>query len=183
MRALGDKIGSTIIAQSAGVPTIAWNGDGLKVVFLCVVCCVLCVVFVFVFSSLFGANTVRFPLSLCPDSTIFCCCGLAGLSFERAHYCCTRHSRRHVLSHVFISYLCLEVGCFADFVPILPYLVRRTVHKTAINMRRSWTPLLVCFFLAWIFRVSTPPSGTTPYPVQVLVTVLHAYRREQVVKR
>ncbi|CAM9454182.1 unnamed protein product [Ectocarpus sp. 8 AP-2014] len=29
MRALGDKIGSTIIAQSAGVPTIAWNGDGL----------------------------------------------------------------------------------------------------------------------------------------------------------
>jgi acetyl-CoA carboxylase/biotin carboxylase 1 len=31
MQALGDKIGSTIIAQSAGVPTIAWNGDGLKV--------------------------------------------------------------------------------------------------------------------------------------------------------
>lgn len=31
MRALGDKIGSTIIAQSAGVPTISWNGDGLKV--------------------------------------------------------------------------------------------------------------------------------------------------------
>ena len=31
MRALGDKIGSTIIAQSAGVPTIAWNGDGLRV--------------------------------------------------------------------------------------------------------------------------------------------------------
>jgi len=29
MRALGDKIGSTIIAQSAGVPCIAWNGDGL----------------------------------------------------------------------------------------------------------------------------------------------------------
>ena len=31
MQALGDKIGSTIIAQSAGVPTIAWNGDGLTV--------------------------------------------------------------------------------------------------------------------------------------------------------
>lgn len=31
MQALGDKIGSTIIAQSAGVPTIAWNGDHLKV--------------------------------------------------------------------------------------------------------------------------------------------------------
>ena len=31
MYALGDKIGSTIIAQSAGVPTIAWNGDGLTV--------------------------------------------------------------------------------------------------------------------------------------------------------
>jgi acetyl-CoA carboxylase/biotin carboxylase 1 len=31
MHALGDKIGSTIIAQSAGVPTIAWNGDDLKV--------------------------------------------------------------------------------------------------------------------------------------------------------
>jgi acetyl-CoA carboxylase / biotin carboxylase 1 len=27
MRALGDKIGSTIIAQSAGVPCIAWNGQ------------------------------------------------------------------------------------------------------------------------------------------------------------
>lgn len=31
MRALGDKIGSTIIAQSAKVPTIAWNGDGIEV--------------------------------------------------------------------------------------------------------------------------------------------------------
>lgn len=31
MQALGDKIGSTIIAQSAGVPTIGWNGDGLTV--------------------------------------------------------------------------------------------------------------------------------------------------------
>jgi len=31
MFALGDKIGSTIIAQSAKVPTIAWNGDGLTV--------------------------------------------------------------------------------------------------------------------------------------------------------
>ncbi|CAE7727590.1 accA, partial [Symbiodinium sp. KB8] len=31
MRALGDKIGSTIIAQSAGVPTIAWNGADVRV--------------------------------------------------------------------------------------------------------------------------------------------------------
>jgi acetyl-CoA carboxylase / biotin carboxylase 1 len=31
MHALGDKIGSTIIAQSAGVPTIAWNGMDLRV--------------------------------------------------------------------------------------------------------------------------------------------------------
>ena len=31
MHALGDKIGSTIIAQSAGVPTVPWNGDGLRV--------------------------------------------------------------------------------------------------------------------------------------------------------
>lgn len=31
MQALGDKIGSTIIAQSAGVPTIAWNGDSIIV--------------------------------------------------------------------------------------------------------------------------------------------------------
>lgn len=30
MRALGDKIGSTIIAQSAGVPCIAWNGGDVK---------------------------------------------------------------------------------------------------------------------------------------------------------
>jgi acetyl-CoA carboxylase / biotin carboxylase 1 len=30
MRALGDKIGSTIIAQSAGVPCIAWNGQHVK---------------------------------------------------------------------------------------------------------------------------------------------------------
>lgn len=29
MRALGDKIGSTIIAQSAGVPCIAWNGQNV----------------------------------------------------------------------------------------------------------------------------------------------------------
>lgn len=29
MKALGDKIGSTIIAQTAGVPCIAWNGDGI----------------------------------------------------------------------------------------------------------------------------------------------------------
>lgn len=27
MRALGDKIGSTIIAQTAGVPCISWNGE------------------------------------------------------------------------------------------------------------------------------------------------------------
>jgi len=31
MRALGDKIGSTIIAQTAGVPCMGWSGDGLKV--------------------------------------------------------------------------------------------------------------------------------------------------------
>jgi acetyl-CoA carboxylase/biotin carboxylase 1 len=30
MRALGDKIGSTIIAQTAGVPCIAWNGQHVK---------------------------------------------------------------------------------------------------------------------------------------------------------
>lgn len=30
MRALGDKIGSTIIAQSAGVPCIAWNGQNVR---------------------------------------------------------------------------------------------------------------------------------------------------------
>lgn len=30
MRALGDKIGSTIIAQTAGVPCIAWNGQNVK---------------------------------------------------------------------------------------------------------------------------------------------------------
>lgn len=29
MRALGDKIGSTIIAQTAKVPCISWNGDGI----------------------------------------------------------------------------------------------------------------------------------------------------------
>jgi acetyl-CoA carboxylase/biotin carboxylase 1 len=30
MRALGDKIGSTIIAQTAGVPCIGWNGAHVK---------------------------------------------------------------------------------------------------------------------------------------------------------
>ncbi len=30
-QALGDKIGSTIIAQSANVPCIQWNGDNLRV--------------------------------------------------------------------------------------------------------------------------------------------------------
>jgi acetyl-CoA carboxylase / biotin carboxylase 1 len=33
MRALGDKIGSTIIAQSAGVPCIAWNGQDISATF------------------------------------------------------------------------------------------------------------------------------------------------------
>lgn len=31
MHALGDKIASTIIAQSAGVPTVAWSGSGLNI--------------------------------------------------------------------------------------------------------------------------------------------------------
>ena len=31
MHALGDKIGSTIIAQSAGVPVIGWNGDHINI--------------------------------------------------------------------------------------------------------------------------------------------------------
>lgn len=33
MRALGDKIGSTIIAQSAKVPCISWNGENVKAVY------------------------------------------------------------------------------------------------------------------------------------------------------
>ncbi len=33
MRALGDKIGSTLIAQSAGVPCMPWSGMGLNVDF------------------------------------------------------------------------------------------------------------------------------------------------------
>ena len=31
MRALGDKIASTLIAQSAGVPCMAWSGSGINV--------------------------------------------------------------------------------------------------------------------------------------------------------
>lgn len=31
MAALGDKIGSTILAQAAGVPTIPWSGAGVSV--------------------------------------------------------------------------------------------------------------------------------------------------------
>lgn len=31
MAALGDKIGSTILAQAAGVPTIPWSGTGVSV--------------------------------------------------------------------------------------------------------------------------------------------------------
>jgi acetyl-CoA carboxylase / biotin carboxylase 1 len=31
MAALGDKIGSTILAQSAGVPTLPWSGDGVMI--------------------------------------------------------------------------------------------------------------------------------------------------------
>ncbi|CAE7756610.1 Acaca, partial [Symbiodinium microadriaticum] len=31
MQALGDKIGSTIIAQSAGVPCIGWNGQDIRI--------------------------------------------------------------------------------------------------------------------------------------------------------
>jgi biotin carboxylase len=33
MAALGDKIGSTILAQAADVPTIPWSGTGVKVDF------------------------------------------------------------------------------------------------------------------------------------------------------
>ena len=33
MRALGDKIGSTLIAQSAGVPCMDWSGSGLQVAY------------------------------------------------------------------------------------------------------------------------------------------------------
>ena len=33
MAALGDKIGSTILAQAAGVPTIPWSGSGVSVDF------------------------------------------------------------------------------------------------------------------------------------------------------
>ena len=33
MAALGDKIGSTILAQAAGVPTIPWSGSGVAVDF------------------------------------------------------------------------------------------------------------------------------------------------------
>lgn len=33
MSALGDKIGSTILAQAAGVPTIPWSGTGVAVSF------------------------------------------------------------------------------------------------------------------------------------------------------
>ena len=31
MWALGDKIASSIVAQSAGVPTLPWSGDGLTI--------------------------------------------------------------------------------------------------------------------------------------------------------
>lgn len=33
MAALGDKIGSTILAQAADVPTIPWSGSGVKIDF------------------------------------------------------------------------------------------------------------------------------------------------------
>ena len=33
MAALGDKIGSTILAQAAGVPTIPWSGSGVSMDF------------------------------------------------------------------------------------------------------------------------------------------------------
>lgn len=33
MRALGDKIGSTILAQAAGVPTIPWSGSAVSISF------------------------------------------------------------------------------------------------------------------------------------------------------
>ena len=33
MAALGDKIGSTILAQAANVPTIPWSGSGVAINF------------------------------------------------------------------------------------------------------------------------------------------------------
>lgn len=35
MWALGDKIASTILAQSAGVPTLPWSGDGELLFLIC----------------------------------------------------------------------------------------------------------------------------------------------------
>jgi biotin carboxylase len=33
MHALGDKVGSALIAQAAGVPTLAWSGSHVSLVF------------------------------------------------------------------------------------------------------------------------------------------------------
>lgn len=36
MWALGDKIASSIVAQTAGIPTLPWSGSGKKVFLVCV---------------------------------------------------------------------------------------------------------------------------------------------------
>lgn len=35
MWALGDKIASSIVAQTAGIPTLPWSGSGKKEILLC----------------------------------------------------------------------------------------------------------------------------------------------------
>lgn len=36
MWALGDKIASSIVAQTAGIPTLPWSGSGKKVFLVCI---------------------------------------------------------------------------------------------------------------------------------------------------
>jgi pyruvate carboxylase len=42
MAALGDKVGSTILAQAAGVPTLPWSGSDVQVGCCCCCCCCRC---------------------------------------------------------------------------------------------------------------------------------------------
>ena len=39
MWALGDKIASSIVAQTAGIPTLPWSGSGKKLFLVCILKC------------------------------------------------------------------------------------------------------------------------------------------------
>ena len=61
MNALGDKVGSALIAQAAGVPTLAWSGSHVSLTFSLITHCLIFVVDAFynLMVLYIGGNSIR----------------------------------------------------------------------------------------------------------------------------